>query len=87
MTDWSQVASAIGAVNILILGFVVTRLADMDKKLDQKQTKEDCRAARDACQRVNDGRDDRQCGEIKEIWVAFAQHSHSGLPADSKVTR
>jgi len=81
------VLTLLGSINAFLLSSISGRIAKMEKKLEATQSKDECSAARQACQKVLERSDKRQCDEIKDVWNALSTHSHTGLPADSRVTR
>ncbi len=82
------VFSVLGTINGFILNGISERLKRIEKKQDLTQTKDECIRARDTCQKIADGREERDNQEHCELWNALNKHSHQpGLPAGAKVTR
>ena len=81
------VLAILGTINGFMLQSILTRLSRLEEKLDQSQNKSDCREARDACQKIVEGKAKQLNEERSDIWDAFSHHSHTGLPPESKVTR
>lgn len=83
----AAVLGVLGTINAYILNGLCKRITQMETKLDNTQTKIACEKARELCQSFIDKAETRHCSEEGEIWDAIKQHSHTGLPSDSKVTR
>lgn len=95
MIGWEAVISGLLVIACFIGGLILRRLEALErkmdsrheaigKKLDQKMDRAGCEAQVARCERsFNQG----FCQESKELWEALRTHSHTGLPADAKVTR
>jgi len=81
------VLAILGTVNGFLLQSILTRLARMEDKQDQVQTKTDCAEIRFQCSTIRSKEENRQCDVEGDLWKALSTHSHTGLPPDSKVTR
>ena len=74
----SGLIAALAAVILSLLGLILNRLGRLEEKLDSKVDKSFCDHQQEACQ--------REFGQ-ERFWEVFNHHSHTGLEADSKVTR
>ena len=74
----SGLIAAVSAVILFLLGLILNRLSRLEEKLDGKVDKAFCDHQQETCQ--------REYGQ-ERFWEEFNRHSHTGLPADSKVTR
>jgi hypothetical protein len=72
------VIAAFGTVMTILLGLILSRLNRLETKLDGKVDKEFCDHQQEVCDKVYGQRN---------FWDVFNRHSHTGLPAESKVTR
>jgi uncharacterized membrane-anchored protein YhcB (DUF1043 family) len=74
----TAVIAILGTVMTVLLGLILGRLGSLEKKLDNKVDKEFCDHQQAVCEKAY-GRSD--------FWEVFNRHSHTGLSAESKVTR
>ena len=72
------VIAVLAAVMTVLLSLILGRLTRLEDKLDAKVDKEFCEHQQQVCEREY-GRG--------PFWEVFNRHSHTGLAADSKVTR
>jgi prophage maintenance system killer protein len=74
----TAIISVLGTVMIVLLGVILSRLSRLEDKLDGKQDKAECDRQADRCQKLFADED---------LWDVFNRHSHTGLEANSRVTR
>ncbi len=70
--------AVLATVMTVLLSLILSRLSRLENKLDSKVDKEFCEHQQEACE--------KQYGR-GPFWEVFNRHSHTGLAADSKVTR
>jgi hypothetical protein len=94
----TAVIAVLGTTMSILLGMILNRLNKLEEKLEAKLDKVDCETRRYACRLEIGKQIEREDEDIKdlyackekeheELWETFGRHSHTGLPADSKVTR
>ena len=72
------VIAVLGTVMTILLSLILGRISRLETKLDTKVDKEFCDHQQEVCEKSYGQRD---------YWDVFNRHSHTGLAADSKVTR
>jgi len=68
----------LGTIMTVLLSLILSRLGRLENKLDGKVDKEFCDHQQIVCEKAYGH---------GEFWDVFERHSHTGLPAHSKVTR
>jgi prophage maintenance system killer protein len=74
----TAIISILGSVMVVLLGVILSRLARLESKLDNKQDKTECDRQSDRCQKLF---------SFDDFWDVFTKHSHTGLEPNSRVTR
>lgn len=79
--------SLLGTINAFLLGIILRRQSAIDGKLDKKVDRSVCMETRATCKDRLDKDGKQICDDVESLWHALGSHSHTGLPATSKVTR
>jgi hypothetical protein len=74
--DWGPIISFLLAVIACLMGIVVKQNSRLAEKVDEKVDEKSCEAYHRKTEKETEG-----------LWGALNNHSHVGLPPDSRVIR